>query len=93
MASCDNISDTGFSFPKYIKLVKLTMVHIISNVEDERCFPALAFMNWKLRNKLIIHLLIVVHMFAQQFDTFENLPNAKCIEQWRAAQHHYSFDS
>jgi hypothetical protein len=81
-----------FSFPEYIKLVKLAMVQIIGNVEDERCFSILAFMNSKLRNKLIIHLPIVVHMFAQQFYTFENLPYVECIEQWRASQHRYSFD-
>jgi hypothetical protein len=55
------------SFPKYVKFVELAMVHIIGNVEDEKCFSTLAFMKSKLHNKLTTHLPIVVHMFAQQF--------------------------
>jgi hypothetical protein len=56
------------------------MVQIISNVEDGRCFSTLAFMKSKLHNKFIIHLPIVVHMFAQQFYTFESLLYVECIE-------------
>jgi len=52
------------NFPKYIKLVELAMVQIIGSVEDERCLSTLTFMKSKLHNKLTIHFLIVVCMFA-----------------------------
>ncbi len=68
------------SFLMYVELVKLAMVHIIGIVEDERCFSTLAFLKSKLHNKFNIHLLIVVHMFAQQLYTLENFPYIECIE-------------
>ncbi len=63
-----------------MKLVELIMVQILDNVKDERCFSTLAFMKSKLRNRFIIHVLIVLHMFAQQFYTLENCPYVECIE-------------
>ncbi len=35
------------SFPMYVKLVKLAMVHITGIVEDERCFSTLGFFEVK----------------------------------------------
>ncbi len=55
-----------FNFFEYVKLVKLAIVEIICNVENERCFSTLAFMKFKLWNRFITHLSIVMHMFAQQ---------------------------
>jgi len=52
-------------FPKYVNLAKLTMVQIVGNMEDERCFSILAFIKSKFHNRLITHLPFV--MFAQQF--------------------------
>jgi hypothetical protein len=70
------------SFPKYVKLVEMAMVQIVSGVEDECCFSMLAFIKSKLRNKLTIHLLLVVWMFAQRFYTLQSFPYAECIEHW-----------
>jgi hypothetical protein len=36
------------SFPKYVKLAKLVMAHIIGSVEDDTCFSILVFMKSKL---------------------------------------------
>jgi hypothetical protein len=55
------------NFLEYVKLVKLTMVQIVYNVEDERCFSTLAFMKSKLYNILTIHLPIVVCMLHNSF--------------------------
>jgi hypothetical protein len=33
------------SFPKYVKLAKLTMVQIVDKMKNERCFFILAFMS------------------------------------------------
>jgi hypothetical protein len=75
-----------------VKLVELVMVQILGSVEDERCFSTLAFMKLKFHNRFITHLLIVVHMFTQQFYTLENFPYVECIEQWRTTGHQYCYD-
>jgi hypothetical protein len=64
----------SFSFPKYLKLVELAMVQIVSGVEDEKCFSTLVFMKSKLWNRLTTHLPLVVRMFAQQFYILQNFP-------------------
>ncbi len=53
------------SFPGYVKLAEMAMVQIVGSVEHERCLSTLAFMKSKLCNRLIIHLPLVVQMFAQ----------------------------
>ncbi len=73
-----------------MKLVELAIVQIIGNVEDEICFSTLTFMKSKLCNRFIIHLPIVVHMFAQQFYTLEKFSYVECIEQWRVACHQFT---
>jgi hypothetical protein len=60
------------SFLEYVKLVKLTMVQIVYNVEDERCFSTLAFMKSKLYDMLTIHLPIVVCMLHNSFIHWKN---------------------
>jgi hypothetical protein len=50
---------------KFMQLVKLTIVQVISNVEDERTFSTLIFMKSKLHNQFIRHLDIAIYMFAQ----------------------------
>jgi hypothetical protein len=43
------------TFPKYVKLVEMAMVQIVSNVKDEHYFYMLAFMKSKFCNKLTTH--------------------------------------
>ncbi len=71
------------NFLEYVKLVKLAMVQVVGNVEDESCFSTLAFKKSKLRNRLTTHLPLVVRMFAQHFYTINNFLYEKCIEQWK----------
>jgi hypothetical protein len=44
------------SFPMYVKLIKLTMAYVVSNMEDERCFSTLAFIKSKRHNRVTTHL-------------------------------------
>jgi hypothetical protein len=44
VAPCDNILSSCFQLPKYVKFVELTMVQIVNNKEDKRCFSILVFM-------------------------------------------------
>jgi hypothetical protein len=61
-------------------------------VGDEHCFSILAFMKSKLCNILTTRLPLVMHMFVQHLYTIHNFFYEECIEQWRCAQHHYSYD-
>jgi hypothetical protein len=54
-------------------LAKIAIVHIIGLVEDECIFNTLSFMKSKLKNRLIGHLDLVIHMFSQHFYTLEKL--------------------
>jgi hypothetical protein len=36
------------SFHEYLKLAKMVIVHVLGNVEDERCFSFLTFLKSKL---------------------------------------------
>jgi len=60
------------SFLEYVKFAKLVMAQIVGNVEDDMCFPTLAFMKLKLCNRYTTHLPLVVRMFAQHFYTLFN---------------------
>jgi hypothetical protein len=44
VAPCDNILNSCFQLAKYMKFVKLTMVQIINNMKDKRCFFVLVLM-------------------------------------------------
>jgi len=54
---------------EYFKLIELTIVVILGNVENERIFSTITFMKSKLRNRLTINLDMVVRMYAQDFFT------------------------
>jgi hypothetical protein len=57
---------------RYFKLTNLSIVQMISSVEDERCFSTLTFMKSKLHNKVINHIDFVGHMLAQNFYILES---------------------
>ncbi len=42
-------------FPQYLKVVEIAMVHVLSSIEDERCFNFVAFLKNKVRNRLNNH--------------------------------------
>lgn len=56
---------------------------MIGNVEDEWCFLILSFVKSKLCNKLIDHLYLVMHMFAQKFFTLESFTYHEAIHAWK----------
>ncbi len=61
----------GQKLLKYHKLVKLAIVIIVSNVEDEETFSIINFMKYKFCNHLTIHLDLVVQMHAREFYKLE----------------------
>ncbi len=52
-------------FPEYLKLAQMAIVHILRNVEDDKCFSSLAFLKRKLQATLDPHLPFVVGMCSQ----------------------------
>ncbi len=49
---------------------QVAIVQVIDYVEDERCFSTLTFMKTKLRNRLTMHLELVIHMGIKSFFHF-----------------------
>jgi hypothetical protein len=60
-------------FPKHLKLAKMTIVHVIGSVEDEKCFSSLTFLKNKLQATLDPHLSLVVGMYSQKFFYFRKI--------------------
>jgi hypothetical protein len=54
------------SFPEFLKLVEIAMVHVLGFVEDEHCFSFASFLKTKLRNCLDPHLELAIAMFSQK---------------------------
>jgi hypothetical protein len=52
---------------KWFKLVKICMVMVLGNMKDECTFLNIVFMKTKLWNHLMIHLDLVVWMYAHDF--------------------------
>ncbi len=66
--------------PKYIKLAKLVVVHVIGFVEDEHCLSTLTFIKAKPWNRLTMHLKLVICMFNQKFFTLKTFPFCASIQ-------------
>jgi hypothetical protein len=49
---------------EYTKLAKLDVVQVIGSIENECFFSTLIFMKIKLRNRLTMHLELLIHMFS-----------------------------
>jgi hypothetical protein len=58
------------------------MATILSNVEDERCFSLLFVMKNELKNRLTIHVDLVMWMYAQFFYIMETFPLTTTIRSW-----------
>jgi hypothetical protein len=50
---------------EYLKPMKLTILMVLGNVEDEKTFSITNFMKLKFHNNMIVHLDLVVRMFTQ----------------------------
>jgi hypothetical protein len=69
-------------FSTYLKLVKIVMIHVFLYVKDERCVNFVSYFESKLWKHLIMHLSLVVVMYAQCFFTFDTFPYATRFESW-----------
>jgi hypothetical protein len=65
------------------KLAEIALVMVPGSVEDERRFSALAFLKSKVRNKLSMHLGLVMRMFCQKLFGIESFPYAEALKHWR----------
>jgi hypothetical protein len=67
---------------EFIKLVKITSVHVLGSVKDEWCFSAMAFIKNKLRNHLSCHLDLCTWFYVQQIYKLEDFPFEEAITFW-----------
>jgi hypothetical protein len=74
------------AFLEYLKVAEITMVHVLSSVEDEQCYNSIAFLKNKVWNRLNNHLQLVVSMYAQKFFTFHNFLYEDTYEMWSNVQ-------
>ena len=71
------------SFPEYMKLAQIALIHVLGSVEDERAFLLVTFLKDKLRNRLDgDHLDLVVGMQSQSVYTLTSFPYEECFKQW-----------
>lgn len=70
------------SVPKYIKLAKMAVVHVLTSVEDECCFSFLVFLKSKRRTNLDPHLPLAVGMYNYKFFTLETFPYIATFDAW-----------
>jgi hypothetical protein len=64
------------------KLVEISIVMVLNNMEDQRCFSIVSFMTCMLRNKLTNHFDLVVKMFAQDQYSIDTFPFGDAIKAW-----------
>lgn len=86
----DANSALSTSFPEYIKLAQIALIHVLGSVEDERAFSSLSFLKDKVRNKLDgDHLGLVVGMHNQTVYSLTSFPYEECFKQWlHSSEHH-----
>jgi hypothetical protein len=70
------------SFPKYIKLTKMVVVHVLGNVEDERCLSSLTFLKNKFKATLDLHLPFVIGMYNFKLFTLKIFPYNAIFDAW-----------
>ncbi len=72
---CHNIS-------KYVKLVEIAMIQVLSLVEDKWTFNNLNLIKTKICNPLIENLALCVCMFRQSFFTMHNFQHDETMGIW-----------
>ena len=68
---------------EYLKVVELVVITVLGSVKDERTFSTLPFMKNKLRNRLSVHLPLVMAVHAQEHYHLENFPFNKAYADWK----------
>jgi hypothetical protein len=61
-----------YKMAKYLKLVEIAMVQVLSSIKDETYFSNLNFIKSKFCNCLTMHLNLMIKMFIQQFYMLKN---------------------
>jgi hypothetical protein len=78
---------------KFLKLVEIAIVMVVSSMEEERTFSMVSFMKSKLCNHLMTHLDLVVQIYMQEFyklvSSIEISPSYTRIEDWGKEKLHY----
>ena len=69
-------------FSEYFNLAEVAIMHVLGNVEDERCFSSLSFLKDKSRNSLDVHLPLVVGMYSQKLFTLETFSFDATFDAW-----------
>jgi hypothetical protein len=88
----DANSALSTSFPEYIKLAHIAMIHLLGSIEDERTFSSLTFLKDKLRNRLEgNHLGIAVGIHAQSMYSLKTFPYNDCFKQWVHSAEQYCY--
>ena len=70
---------------KYMKIAELVVVTVLGSVEDEQTFSTLSFMKNKLRNRLSMHLPLVVGMHVQEFYGLSDFPYDAAYDEWKTS--------
>jgi hypothetical protein len=68
----------------------MAIVHVLRNVEDEKCFSSLAFLKSKLQVTLDPRLPLVVGMYNQKFFILESFSYIATFDPWIRATDHYN---
>ena len=78
------------SFPEYIKLAQITLIHLLGSVEDKRAFSSVTLLKNKVQNRLDgEHLSLVIRMYNQSVYSLTSFPYEDCFKQWlRSCEFH-----
>ena len=74
---------------EFLKLAKIAAITILGFVEDERTFPTLNYMKFKVRNNLQDHLDLVIFVYGQIFYELKSFPMHDAISKWKDEKIHY----
>ena len=81
----------SMSFPEYIKLVQIALIHLLGSIEDECAFSSVTLLKNKIQNRLDgEHLNLVVRMYNQLVYSLTLFPYEDYFKQWlRSYEFHY----
>ncbi len=77
---------------KYFKLVEISIVMVLNSMEDKCCFSTLFITKFKLKNRLINPLDLVVRMFVQAHYSMETFQFGDVIMDWQDRKYMYVVD-
>ena len=79
----DANSELSTSFPKYIKLAQIVLIHLLGSVEDKHAFSMVTLLKNKVRNRLDgEHLSLVAGMYNWSVYSFTSFSYEDYFKQW-----------